>query len=447
MYFEQPGEPWSIHVEIHVAGRLDPERLLSSARVACERHPMARVRLAPFSPRDHTYRWEVQDHVDPPDLEVVACVDEQAFASVRERLLETHPSLDAAPPFKLALIHRPQGDALILNLHHAACDGVSAVRIVTSIWRSYAGIKDPVPAFDPLQARDLRSLVVPPTRRERLRRMAKLRPMLAENGSPYVRVAPRGSGGSGNGLCLLSFDEQETTIIGNRRSETSTMNDVLLGGLALAIRRWNSGYGAAPGRISMMMPANIRAPSWSSEVLGNFVSSIPVSVPQAEPDCLEEIVSAVTKRTRKAKQDRSAHALIDVITTFLGRLPVRYKHKWESRIPKTRERMEYTAILSNLGRLTLPDLGGEAGSVQAAWFSPPARFTRGFAIGALSLGGRLQFALRYHRALFDDDAAADFTQLYRDTLLAEQDDSSPWPTNGSPSMARDRAYLRAESLT
>ena len=63
--------------------------------------------------------------------------------------------------------------------------------------------------------------------------------------------------------------------------------------------------------------------------------------------------------------------------------------------------------------------------MRAAWFTPPAGFTRGFSVGAFSLGGRLYLGLRYQRAHLDEDAAAEFAALYRGVLLAEDDEGRP----------------------
>ena len=39
----------------------------------------------------------------------------------------------------MVLAHRHEGDAVLLNLHHAAGDGISAARLMLSILRAYAG--------------------------------------------------------------------------------------------------------------------------------------------------------------------------------------------------------------------------------------------------------------------------------------------------------------------
>lgn len=416
-YFAQPGESICIQAEIHFTGRLDPERLLGAAQAACRRHPMARARRAPLRKGDRAYRWEILDEATP-DLEIVECLDERDLCLVRDRLLNDPPSLDAAPLFKLGLVRRVEGDALIMTIPHSLSDGLGVWRILTSILRAYAGLEDPLPAIDPLRARELRPLAVPATRRERLRRLSRLPRLLLASSRP-VRMAPQGAGGAGEGIFLLTLDEQETAMVADRKGEGSTVNDVMLAGMVLAIRRWNADRGQRPGKVCLIVPVNLRLADWFNEVPGNFASGFPVAIPRREPDTLSGLVEAVTKRTQKAKRDRTANAMFDFLLTILRPWPFAVKRGVGARNPHAVERTQETVVFSNLGRLELPELGGEAGSVQATWISPPARLTRGFAIAVFSLGGCLRFGMRYQRAHFDEGAAAEFAQLYRSVLLGE----------------------------
>ncbi len=83
--------------------------------------------------------------------------------------------------------------------------------------------------------------------------------------------------------------------------------------------------------------------------------------------------------------------------------------------------MQETVVFSNLGRLELPELGGEArvfaSHVDIAAGAPHPRF----AIAVFSLGGCLRFGVRYQRTHFDESAVAEFVELYRSALLGEQD--------------------------
>src|SRR5436309_15058974 len=60
-------EPWTIQLELRVAGHLDGERLDKALRLALDRHPMARVRKAPTHKGERGNVWQIttQPDIDP----------------------------------------------------------------------------------------------------------------------------------------------------------------------------------------------------------------------------------------------------------------------------------------------------------------------------------------------------------------------------------------------
>ncbi|HKL63551.1 MAG TPA: condensation domain-containing protein, partial [Woeseiaceae bacterium] len=135
---ERPQDPWSIHLELQLQQRIDEERLLAAIGHAQRLHPLARARLRPYHAGSLSYSWEIREQSDVEPLRVVEADTEQDLADLRAGLLSTSVPLDAAPGFRLLLARGPDGDRLIINLHHAVADGLSAFRIMTSIVRHYA---------------------------------------------------------------------------------------------------------------------------------------------------------------------------------------------------------------------------------------------------------------------------------------------------------------------
>src|SRR5690349_14938122 len=154
LHLNRDDEPYSVHLEIKVDGRIDARRLTDAVHDAAALHPVARARLAQSRGTDVRYHWEIADDLENVPLEVVDCPDDGALECERRRALGTAPDLSSAPPFTLTLAHMDAGDSLILNLHHAAGDGIGAVRLLGSILRAYAGEEDPIPEVDPIEARD-----------------------------------------------------------------------------------------------------------------------------------------------------------------------------------------------------------------------------------------------------------------------------------------------------
>jgi NRPS condensation-like uncharacterized protein len=411
-------EPWSIQFEVRVAGRLDPDRLAGAVAAAAARHPIARARLATWRGSDLGYRWEIADQLDAP-LTIVDCADEAELGAARERLFDVSPSLELAPPFIVFLAHVPEGDAILLNLHHAAGDGMGAARLMLSILRAYAGVEDPVPPLDPLAVRDVFALAGATTQGERrIRRRAEWQQAAARMASPTVRLATDGGADSpGYGFELLALSAAETKAVGARRTDGTTLNDVLLAGLAVTIDRWNHEHGVPAGRIALTMPVNLRPPEWRTEVLANFASYTTVSLDRYEHDDLPSALEAASEQTRQIKEYALAGTVVDSVER-LSMLPVSVKRRLPELIPLTGNVVVDTASLSNLGAMdTFPTtLGGDAGRIEAVWFSPPNRMPLGASFGVVTVDERLHLALRYRRAQFDNVAARVFAGLYRDVL-------------------------------
>jgi NRPS condensation-like uncharacterized protein len=415
---DQEREPWGVHLELRIGGRLDPGRLSEAIGVAALRHPMARARLAPAYPTDLSYRWEIAESLEDTPLTVVASADETLVADARERLFAVSPSVDDAPPFAVVLAHGPGGDTILLNLHHAAGDGVSAVRLMRSILRAYAGEADPLPAFDPLSVRDVLALARARSPEERLARRHALAEATVSRLAPITRVARDGGDGRpGYGFELMPFSLGETAAVFAKRDGGATVNDVLLAALAAAIGRWNGDHGRYTGQVALTMPVNLRPAGWRDEVVGNFASYVTIALGSRDHRDLRRAIGATADRTRRIKQDRLAGLTVELLVGP-SMLPVAAKRRLQDLIPLTGNRMVDTASLSNLVVLDgWPALGPGAGAVEAVWFSPPGRAPLGAALGAATVGGALHVAMRYPRTQFDRDGARAFAAVYRDVLV------------------------------
>jgi NRPS condensation-like uncharacterized protein len=407
---DRPEEPWNVHFEVHTGGRVDADRLAVAVCAAADRHPIARASLASWHLSDRVYRWEIADRLDDVPLDIATCADEEALAAARERLLAGTPSLEAAPPFNLLLAHGPAGDSIVLNLHHAAGDGIGAARLMRSILREYAGVDDPTPPLDLVAVRDVGALAGSRTIADRLVRVRALANHAAEQWTLAARVAVDGGDDhAGYGVELVALSRDETAAVLTRRTAGTTVNDVLLAALAVAIRRWNAGHGKRARRITLSMPVNLRPPEWRSEVVGNFASYVTVSGSIA--DDLPGALEYVGRQTRAIKRDGLAGLVVDLLAGY-SMLTIAAKRRLPDMLALTGPVAIDTASLSNLG--TLPDLGGDVDDV---WFSPPGRMPLGAAFGAVTHDDRLHLALRYRHAQFDPAAARAFAGLYRDVLL------------------------------
>jgi NRPS condensation-like uncharacterized protein len=409
LHLDREEEPWSVHLELRVEGRVDARRLESAIRRAAQRHPIARARLAVSRATDVRYHWEIADELGDVALEEVDGEGPDELVGARERLLSRTPSLDRPGPFAVLLVHQPDGDVIVLNLHHAAGDGMSALRLMGSIARAYGAEEDPLPPVDPLAVRDVATMAGAGSIRERLTRGRAALDYLARGVSTPSRITPQGeSGRPGYGFELVEFAPEEVEQLQALRRGEATVNDVLLGGLALTVRCWNEHHDAPSAEaVYLMMPINLRPAEWRYEIVGNFASYVSVRVGVADLRTLEAAIGAAAAGTRRIKDGGVAGLIVDLFTAPTL-LPSALKRRMQDLIPLTGNLVVDTAVLSNLGRIAdVPQLG-DAGAVREVWFSPPGRMPLGASLGAVTLNGRLFVTLRYRHALFDAAAAAQF---------------------------------------
>lgn len=360
------------------------------------------------------------------------------------------PRLDRPGPFELLLAHKPGGDRLILNLHHAAGDATAGMRLLTSVLRAYDDAADPVPPFDPLAAREVHALLGAKSFTDRRRRVKEFGRIARLRMCSPVRIARRGqSSANGYGFRLLSLDASTCARVFDRRPPRTTVNDVLLGAFALTIRRWNDAHGAPRGRVALTMPINGRPPQWRHEVLGNFSIHGSVSMRGAALVDLPSAVRAAARRTAQIKQDCTVGLMVELLAG-MSRLPIGIKRWMIRRKPIVGDRILDTAVMTNLGRTpAFADPAGDAGAVTGFWFSSPNHMPMGTSLGAVSLGAEMFLCLCYRHTQFDEAAAAEFSALFEQTLLASDSGLGHSPGGGRHRPARDRgrfdptpSYLR-----
>ncbi len=410
---DRPGEPWSVHAEVWVGGRLELVRLQSAVASALVRHPMARASLSEGPEGDRN--WVIADSpaVRPP--QVVECSGDAELDELRERALSSAPSLDAAPPLSLTLGRCPGRDALILNLNHGVGDGIGAFRLLASILRAYAGEPDPVPEVDPLRMRDLREFAGRRTLGDRIKRIRE-RSRLGEEGAGLaVRIAPDGGRTGGTAaLRLTSLTPDEVERARARRRAPATFNDLLLASLAVAIRGWNDEHAVSPGPIELTVPVNIRPDEWSGELLANLAATLSVSIPPDAQTDLDAAQRAVAERTQRLKAQDFAQMLASG-----GVIPVWLRRLLGPLLPAPSEEAPETAVLSNVGRPELPARLGPDLPIEALWFSPPVRMPAGVALGIGASEAGLFVTLRCGPELFDVNAAREFSSRFLAVLLGD----------------------------
>jgi NRPS condensation-like uncharacterized protein len=412
-YLDSELEPWTVHVEARVTGRVDEQRLRGAVAHALARHPLARARQAPGRPRRRRLLWEVPLVPDVDPVSVVDCLDDADLAHARARLQSLALPLETSPPLRVWLARHPGGDSIILNVHHAASDGIGALRLLRSMARAYAGRADPVLA--PLHARTPAVLTAASPSHRGLGRWALLLGELRAAAGPFARVAADGGRDyPGYGCHQLVLSAEQTASLLAHRPPWCTVNDMLVAALHLSIERWNADRGTPSGRVGVLMPVNLRPPAWRHDVVGNYAFSVPVVTRCGDRVDPRTALAAVRRRTWTLKAEGLAALPLTLLAELHG-LPVALKRATARLLAAGP--LVPTAMLSNLGPVPQPLwFGAELGEASELWFSPPAKMPLGLAIGAVTAGGRLHLSFRYRHPLLGPVAAARFAASYVDTL-------------------------------
>ena len=399
---ETPAEPWGIQLEIGLPGHLDEDRLRKAVRSAAEAHPMARARLLPARRADRTWWWELAPDLDIDPVRIVACPDDASLASVRNELYSRQVPLVEAPPFRLVLARRHGGDVLLLNASHTAFDGFGCVRLLQSVARRYDGRADPEPPVGLEEARDVEQHLAAPdgtTRARRLRLIAsKVTDMVRH---PSAIAAEGGTDGPGYGLHVLALSEEQTARLAD---SDATVNDLLVAALMRTIAGWNDEHGDSSGRISLMVPVNLRPKDWQQDVVTNMVLETRILTRASQRRDRRKLLASVAAQSERIKRG-AGPALVEVLGGLTS-IPLWAKQPITAALDLSGNHFVCTAVVSNLGDLDdPPDFGTKGGTTNAMWFSAPARMPCGLSVGAVTVGGRLHLSFRYRRPLLGDAAA------------------------------------------
>lgn len=416
LYLDSTHEPNLVQLETCACGHLDRAALAAAVTAVLDATPDAGRRLAPASRWDRRLHWQMAARAP---LIVAGWRSPGELTALRERLFAA-PLSPYEATFRLVLAVGPDHDVVILQVHHAAFDGICAAALLTAIGDAYterAGVSthpgerppgDPGGLDGPAMPGWLRRGPAGPLTRHR--RLARHLP------GGVTRIAPQGAspGRPGYGFVLTSRPVPRTTRKG--RGPHPTVNDLLVAALSLTIDRWNTAHGHRSGQIRITVPVNARDPEQRWQGYGNLSRLIRVSTQPRQRADPAVLLAQVAAQTRAGKQQH--RPAIDGTSRLLaaGWAPAIVKQR-TARLARRLASpvLSDTSLVTNLGALPDPPRFGGPRE-QPLWIAAPAPMPRGLSVGAATVSGRLCLSIRYRHALLDQAAATAFAGAYGEAL-------------------------------
>nr|WP_241266202.1 condensation protein [Streptomyces boncukensis] len=410
-------EPETVHVEIHLPGRPEPDRLRAAFAEAMRRHPRILVRQSPARWWRLRYEWVQTGEPDRDPVSYPGGTLEEA----RRRALDTCPRLDASPPFRVEAVAHEGRWVLLVTINHTALDGPACLRVIATAAELYGGADNsPAP---------------PPVRKpERSDSGGPGLPQAEPSTSAWTRPARVAAdtlhpGAPGNGMLVSDLPVPARPPRGPDGTSPYTVNDQLLVATWVTVARWNRLHEQPRRPVRITMPVDDR-PRTADMPIGNGTRLVEVTFGTEERELHDTLTAsgapdraAITRMLRAtAARTRALKAVSRPQLGFSGDLltapvlPVGLRAVGVRALRDAAGPWASSTLLSNIGRVPYPLDFGDAGRAEAVWFSAPSRMPRGLSVTTVSTGGRLQLALRWSHARLDDAAGARLGALFARAL-------------------------------
>ncbi|WP_276260206.1 hypothetical protein [Haloglomus litoreum] len=413
-HLDETFQPWNMQGEIESTGTVDIERLEAATATAMEYHPLASARRRPSTLTDTRYEWILPD--DPEPLDVIEVdSDEVPLEEVRNRIYGERFDLTEEAPVRICIYRGgglDGGDRVLQSTSHVAGDGLGTLRYSQAVWEAYKGndpMRDPVTLQESrsfLQDIGVNRIADAVEGIDSLARRAResiTRPTgLARDGGRDV---------DGWGYTRLDLSQELTTRLVRDRPDGISVNDVLLSALHLAMADWNDRHGKVTGRLSVMMPVNLRPQEWFHQVMAMYSMFESVRSGRGDRRDAADLLEHVAWQTTRIKERDRAAALYKALAMLPDEIPIGLRQELPELLRGPGMRLTDTIILTNLGNIpTYPSVGTD--TEERPFFTPPSWEGTPVGLGVASLDGRVRIFGRYLRTQFDQDGADRFMSTY-----------------------------------
>ena len=432
-------EPMLIHVVLSLEGEIEHVRLNQAIFSAQQAHPVMRTIL-----RSRHFRpfREIQEDLGKG----VLSVPDQA--QLQDTNHETYLSSWMNQPFDirkkfpvrvLLLRKNERESSLVFTFHHSAADGLRALLFVRKVIESYNNEL----SQDSKMCEDIRInrkgdelLEFAHSQRSKVERYYRKmifslfhRFVIAALPPPTRVFNDKSRQSRELHFCFEIIGPREFGQIQSKAKAAGVeLNDIFLAACYRVVEKWNSMHGTTSKRIRVMAPVNI-SPKGFRYVVSNQASwfSLPTTPKnRADP---AELLRKVRADTIDATMNRIAFSLV-YFFYFCSRFPLFVMRGMCRFLVVTRTYVD-TILITNVG-VIWPKLGSKEPAVRNignakilnVTGSAPVVTPMGLSIAAGIYNKNLNFSLTYRPALFSEEKAKMFLDLYVEEIKQYQGEQS-----------------------
>ena len=428
-------EPMLIHVILNLEGEVEHIRLNQAIFSAQQAHPVMRTILR--SKHFRPYR-EIQEDLGKGVLSVPdqAQLQDTHYEGYLSSWMNQPLNIKKEFPVRVLLLRKNERESsLVFTFHHSAVDGLRALLFVRNVIESY---NNELPQ-DSKSSGDIRInrkgdelLEFANSQRSKVEHYYRKmifslfhRFVIAALPIPTRVFHDKSEQSKELHFCFKIISAKEFEQIQSKaRSVGVELNDIFLATCYRAVEKWNNMHGKASKKIRVMAPVNI-SPKGFRYVVSNQASwfSLP-TMPRDRADSAK-LLRKVRADTINATMNRIAFSLV-YFFYFCSRFPLFVMRGMCRFLMSTRTYVD-TILITNVGFIW-PKPGSEEPAVSNmgnakilnVTGSAPVVTPMGLSIAAGIYNKNLNFSLTYRPALFSEEKAKMFLDLYVEEIKRYQ---------------------------
>ncbi|SEN90842.1 non-ribosomal peptide synthase domain TIGR01720/amino acid adenylation domain-containing protein [Chitinophaga rupis] len=247
--------------------------------------------------------------------------DVAVFIETQAALIQTSINLEQGPLLQVAVFHTPDGDYLLLVVHHLVVDSISMRILLEDLEKLYAQWKSGQPLVLPPKTDSFKRWAEELTAYANSRLLLKERNYWAGVMQEDVVPIKRDMAGVLDNMpadaekigCALDQEDTAALVSSGYRVLNAEMNDILLAALMLAVKQTfgiNAAYIALEGHGREEVLDNITV----SRTVGWFTTTYPLLLDITTPADITDVITTVKEQRKKVPNNGIGYGVLKYLT-------------------------------------------------------------------------------------------------------------------------------------